>query len=52
MNRALDVMGASLGLALASPFLAAGALAIKLADRGPILYRQRRVGRTASSSSS
>jgi lipopolysaccharide/colanic/teichoic acid biosynthesis glycosyltransferase len=45
VNRALDVMGASLGLALASPLLAAGALAIKLVDRGPILYRQRRVGR-------
>ena len=37
--------GASLGLALASPFLAASALAIKLSDRGPVLYRQRRVGR-------
>ncbi len=34
-----------MGLALASPFLAAGALAIKLVDRGPILYRQRRVGK-------
>ena len=45
MNRALDVAGASLGLALASPFLAASALAIKLEDRGPVLYRQRRVGR-------
>ena len=33
--------GASLGLALASPFLAASALAIKLEDRGPVLYRQR-----------
>ena len=45
MNRALDVAGASLGLVLASPFLAASALAIKLEDRGPVLYRQRRVGR-------
>jgi lipopolysaccharide/colanic/teichoic acid biosynthesis glycosyltransferase len=45
VNRALDVAGASLGLALASPFLAAGALAIKLSDRGPVLYRQRRVGK-------
>jgi lipopolysaccharide/colanic/teichoic acid biosynthesis glycosyltransferase len=45
MNRALDVAGASLGLALASPFLAVGALAIKLADGGPVVYRQRRVGR-------
>ena len=45
MNRALDAAGASLGLVLASPFLAASALAIKLEDRGPVLYRQRRVGR-------
>jgi lipopolysaccharide/colanic/teichoic acid biosynthesis glycosyltransferase len=45
MNRALDVVGASLGLALASPFLAVGALAIKLAEGGPVLYRQRRVGK-------
>src|SRR5438128_4068870 len=44
MNRAADVVGASLGLALASPVLAAAALAIKLEDGGPILYRQRRVG--------
>jgi lipopolysaccharide/colanic/teichoic acid biosynthesis glycosyltransferase len=45
VNRALDVAGASLGLALASPFLAVGALAIKLADGGPVVYRQRRVGK-------
>jgi lipopolysaccharide/colanic/teichoic acid biosynthesis glycosyltransferase len=45
VNRALDVAGASLGLVLASPFLAASALAIKLEDRGPVLYRQRRVGK-------
>ena len=44
LNRALDVAGASLGLALASPFLAVSALAIKLEDRGPVLFRQRRVG--------
>ena len=44
MNRAVDVAGATLGLALASPVLALGALAIKLEDRGPVLYRQRRVG--------
>ena len=45
MNRALDVAGASLGLALASPALVAAALAIKLDDGGPVFYRQRRVGR-------
>ena len=44
MNRALDVAGASLVLAVASPFLAVAALGIKVEDRGPILYRQRRVG--------
>jgi lipopolysaccharide/colanic/teichoic acid biosynthesis glycosyltransferase len=38
------VAGASLGLALASPFLAASALAIKLEGGGPVLYRQERVG--------
>jgi lipopolysaccharide/colanic/teichoic acid biosynthesis glycosyltransferase len=45
VNRALDVVGASLGLVLASPFLAAAAIAIKLDDGGPVLYRQERVGK-------
>ena len=44
MNRAADVIGASFGLALASPVLAAAAVAIKLEDGGPVFYRQRRVG--------
>ncbi len=44
MNRALDLAGASLGLAAASPLLGLAALAIKLEDRGPVLYRQTRVG--------
>jgi lipopolysaccharide/colanic/teichoic acid biosynthesis glycosyltransferase len=45
VNRAIDVAGAALGLALASPFLGAAALAIKLDDGGPVLYRQLRVGK-------
>ena len=45
MNRVLDVAGASLGLVLASPFLAAAAIAIKLDGGGPVLYRQQRVGK-------
>ncbi|MER3409972.1 MAG: sugar transferase [Thermoleophilia bacterium] len=45
MNRAADVAIAGLGLVLASPVLALAALAIKLEDGGPILYRQRRVGK-------
>ena len=45
VNRALDVAIAGTGLVLTSPLLAASALAVKLDDRGPILYRQARVGR-------
>ncbi len=45
MNRALDVAGASVALALTSPVLAFAALAVKLEDGGPVLYRQTRVGK-------
>jgi lipopolysaccharide/colanic/teichoic acid biosynthesis glycosyltransferase len=45
VNRAADIALAGLGLAVASPLLAAAALAIKLEDGGPILYRQTRVGK-------
>jgi lipopolysaccharide/colanic/teichoic acid biosynthesis glycosyltransferase len=45
VNRALDVIGAGLALALASPILGAAAAAVKLADGGPVFYRQRRVGK-------
>ena len=45
MNRALDVAIAGTGLVVSSPLLAAGALAVKLEDGGPVLYRQTRVGR-------
>ena len=45
MNRALDLAAAAAGLALTSPLLAASALAIKLEDGGPVLYRQTRVGK-------
>jgi lipopolysaccharide/colanic/teichoic acid biosynthesis glycosyltransferase len=44
-KRALDVAGASVGLLASAPFLAAAAAAVKLEDRGPVLYRQRRVGK-------
>jgi len=45
MNRAGDVTLAGAGLLVASPFVALAALAIKLEDRGPVLYRQTRVGK-------
>jgi lipopolysaccharide/colanic/teichoic acid biosynthesis glycosyltransferase len=45
LKRAVDVVGAAAGLALASPFLLAAAAAVKIQGGGPIFYRQRRVGR-------
>jgi len=45
LNRALDVAIAGAGLAAASPLLALSALAVKLEDGGPVLYRQTRVGK-------
>ena len=45
MNRALDVALAGAGLLVASPLLAAAAVAIKIEDGGPVLYRQTRVGK-------
>jgi lipopolysaccharide/colanic/teichoic acid biosynthesis glycosyltransferase len=44
VKRAVDVVGAGIGLALASPLIGLAALAIKLDDGGPVIYRQRRVG--------
>ena len=45
MNRLLDILSAGFGLAVTSPLLAAAAVAIKLDDGGPILFRQTRVGK-------
>ena len=45
MNRSLDVALAGLGLVVASPLLAVAALAVKLEDGGPVLFRQVRVGK-------
>jgi lipopolysaccharide/colanic/teichoic acid biosynthesis glycosyltransferase len=43
--RALDIVGAALALVLLAPLLAAIALAVRLDSRGPVLFRQRRLGR-------
>ena len=45
MRRALDVAVAGAGLVVAGPLLAVAALAVKLEDRGPVLFRQTRVGK-------
>jgi lipopolysaccharide/colanic/teichoic acid biosynthesis glycosyltransferase len=45
LNRVLDVAIAGAGLAITSPLLAAAAIAVKLGDGGPVLFKQTRVGR-------
>lgn len=44
-KRWLDAAGAFAGLIVLSPFFLLAALAIKLASRGPVFFRQVRVGR-------
>jgi lipopolysaccharide/colanic/teichoic acid biosynthesis glycosyltransferase len=44
MPRAADLLIALAALVVLSPFLLAAAIAIKLGSRGPVFYRQRRVG--------
>ena len=45
MSRALDVVLATVLLVVTSPVLALAAIAIRLESRGPVFYRQLRVGR-------
>jgi lipopolysaccharide/colanic/teichoic acid biosynthesis glycosyltransferase len=45
MPRAFDIATAALALVLLSPLLLIAAIAIRLGSRGPVLYRQLRVGR-------
>ena len=45
MSRVLDIMLAGIGLVLAAPLLLIAAVAIKFDSRGPVIYRQRRVGK-------
>ena len=44
-KRALDVVAALSGLLLLAPLLLLIALAIKVETRGPVFFRQERVGR-------
>ncbi len=44
-KRAMDVFGASVLLLVSAPLWIAAAMAIKLESRGPVLFRQSRIGR-------
>ncbi len=46
MKRAVDVLGATAGLILTGPLIAAGAVAIKLTSPGPAFFAQTREGRS------
>lgn len=45
IKRAFDLVAASIGLLALAPLLLAIVIAIKLDSRGPVFFRQRRVGR-------
>jgi lipopolysaccharide/colanic/teichoic acid biosynthesis glycosyltransferase len=45
LPRAADLVIAAIGLVLVSPLIALIAIALKLESRGPLFYRQRRVGK-------
>ncbi len=44
-KRSLDIIGSILAIALFSPFMLFTALAVRLTSRGPVIYKQIRVGR-------
>jgi exopolysaccharide biosynthesis polyprenyl glycosylphosphotransferase len=45
LKRSMDLAGAALGLAVLAPLLVGISLAVKLTSPGPVLFRQRRIGR-------
>ncbi len=45
IKRAFDVVGATIGLVAIAPLMIAFAIAVKLDSRGPVFFRQLRVGR-------
>lgn len=49
LKRLLDLCGASIALIIASPIVAAISIAIRLDSKGPVLFRQKRVGRYCKS---
>jgi lipopolysaccharide/colanic/teichoic acid biosynthesis glycosyltransferase len=44
MKRVMDIVGSGAALLLLSPVFAAIALAVKLTSKGPVLFRQQRIG--------
>jgi len=49
MKRLMDILGSAIMLLIHSPLLAAIALAIKLTSKGPVIFRQERLGQFGKS---
>src|SRR5277367_6337756 len=49
IKRVMDVVGSAAALVVFSPFFAAIALAIKISSKGPVLFRQERLGQYGKS---
>ena len=45
LKRAMDVVGATVGLIVLAPLFAVAAAAIKLTSPGPVFFKQKRIGR-------
>lgn len=43
-KRAVDIMGAFAGIVISSPIMLLAALAVRLTSRGPVIFKQERVG--------
>lgn len=43
-KRAVDIVGSALGILISSPIMLAAALAVRFTSRGPIIFKQERVG--------
>ena len=43
-KRAVDIIGSSLGILISSPIMIIAALAIRFTSRGPVIFKQERVG--------
>jgi lipopolysaccharide/colanic/teichoic acid biosynthesis glycosyltransferase len=48
IKRVIDILGSATFLVVAAPIFAAIALAIKLGSKGPVLFRQERLGRSGA----
>jgi len=44
MKRVIDIAGALFGLLISAPIIAVFCLLVRLESRGPVIYRQRRIG--------